>query len=1143
MMRAEKAPGIIMAVVSKGGGALANSDDRETGTSILYGPSGRATGRMPDSITMLRTLGPLAVKSWARDPETGEPVARGYDSAKNFRCEVQPIGGIEELSALLIELERARTTFIIRGELVPGSENADGTVWRQHLPNKEDGKVRFKEPEGGRRWAMLDFDKVEMPTAVDLIGDPEGAVEHLIGRLPSAFQDVSFHWQLSASAGMGSRDQLSAHVWFWLDRGVTDTELKAWVRSTGLPIDTALFTPTQPHYTGTPIFQRGLVDPLRRRSGLWRGLWDDVEFPEVEFPEPSEPGSSGGGSPLSDVHGFGGKLALLGDGAGLRGFHAVLRDSVASWAGSLSIDDATSQQEALKAWLRDAIDAAPKNPGRPSSEIQRYKSNKYLDDIIGGAIDKFSRVPMETSPHFDPDFVSADEAGRLIRQHVAGFFNAVAERGPEDPAPQVGIRSSAGVGKTKLVIDGLIALPDLAKRNIHVFAPTHRLCEEWLERLQDAAKAAGAHVRARVMRGRSHGAPDEPMCAKWAFAEEVAQRGLPVRTTLCERTRKKPNVDGEKSEPIIERCEHFDACPYIAQFQDLRPAIRIWPHEYLALPRPAGVPDPGFVVVDERFWPVLVDDDSFGLDRLVADHGWQPHRLGESDWLPAPGRDVMMSPMDVVRTLSWDTRAALEAGQPLKPALRGLGYTKEHLQRAQKVELTARTFHSIHPDQPIEQQQAALALTPDPEALVFWRLWSLMESEWDLPGDDFVRIELRRAWPEPGSGEKRDRVFLHWQREAWASGFPVLIIDADVDQRITGIFLPELVVHEVAVDRRAHVVQIRDTTVSKHKLLTAPKADDRLADVQALIDAVAWAGSRALVAAPKGIADKLAPPAGAELTHFGALRGADRWRNLDTSIIVGREQPSVDAIEGLMRALFWDRPEPLQLVKPNDQGRRFLTETARGYRMRDGSLRGSRVWVHPDPDGQRVLEQIRECESAQAIDRLRLIHGDEKTVIVVSSTPLDLTVDELVTWSELMPCRITRALMKHGAVPLSGSEAARSCPGFWKTSKAAEHDISRSKIKYSQPLNGKYPQTFNYIQLRVWGYLINCTYRRPGQRGRASRAIVDCRHGDPRRTLEQLVGPIHSFTVETVEDASDETTVAKAETPHAAGGIHRMLTL
>jgi hypothetical protein len=147
-----------------------------------------------------------------------------------------------------------------------------------------------------------------MPTAIDVVADPEGAVFHLVSLLPACLQDVSFHWQLSSSAGIGPNLGLSVHLWFWFDRAVTDTELSLWAERDNVPIDTALFRTVQPHYTAAPLFI-GTSDPLPRRSGFWKGLDDVVCFPIIEAPTLREKSSGYAGS--STALGFEGKLELL----------------------------------------------------------------------------------------------------------------------------------------------------------------------------------------------------------------------------------------------------------------------------------------------------------------------------------------------------------------------------------------------------------------------------------------------------------------------------------------------------------------------------------------------------------------------------------------------------------------------------------------------------------------------------------------------------------------------------------------------------------------------------------------------------------------------------------------------------------------
>jgi hypothetical protein len=47
--------------------------------------------------------------------------------------------------------------------------------------------------------------------------------------------------------------------------------------------------------------------------------------------------------------------------------------------------------------------------------------------------------------------------------------------------------------------------------------------------------------------------------------------------------------------------------------------------------------------------------------------------------------------------------------------------------------------------------------------------------------------------------------------------------------------------------------------------------------------------------------------------------------------------------------------------------------------------------VHPDQRVQAVVEQGREAEMVQAIDRLRLIHNEKrKTVYILCSVPVDI---------------------------------------------------------------------------------------------------------------------------------------------------------
>jgi hypothetical protein len=203
-------------------------------------------------------------------------------------------------------------------------------------------------------------------------------------------------------------------------------------------------------------------------------------------------------------------------------------------------------------------------------------------------------------------------------------------------------------------------------------------------------------------------------------------------------------------------------------------------------------------------------------------------------------------------------------------------------------------------------------------------------------------------------------------------------------------------------------------------------------------------------------------------------------------IILGREQPSVRGAERLAKAIWYDTKEPIHCIPAGPKGRVQYPERRRSYTMRDGSRHSVKVKVHPDRRVQAVVHQVREAEMIQAIDRLRLIHRPrEKTMYILCNIPLDLPVDGLVTWRELVgDGRLEQALERceengWDALPLAPAELARLFPELWGTEKAAERWLGNN------PLNP-------YIStIRLWGVIH--LYRPNGRRGKWSKALV--RHG------------------------------------------------
>lgn len=231
-----------------------------------------------DSITILRTRGPLATKTWRTDG-----TLKGYDDACWFTVEERPLNSIYDLARVLSEIERDPRSCVIRGRLKPDAAEIQRDVL-QSVPPAE-GQFRRKGglfDDVAHHWVMLDVDGFE--PKVDPIADPVEAIsEFLIAKLP-AFCATTFYWQMSSSAGHPSKSGLRAHLWFWLSTPATSEQVKAWSQTTGAQVDRALFNPVQVHYTAAPVFAADVADPVPKRSGVCEGLATDdvsIEMPEV----------------------------------------------------------------------------------------------------------------------------------------------------------------------------------------------------------------------------------------------------------------------------------------------------------------------------------------------------------------------------------------------------------------------------------------------------------------------------------------------------------------------------------------------------------------------------------------------------------------------------------------------------------------------------------------------------------------------------------------------------------------------------------------------------------------------------------------------------------------------------------------------
>lgn len=498
-----------------------------------------------------------------------------YEKAEfclRYSYKTRPAGNIHELSELLMGLESDRHSIIIRGQLAEDVDT-DKPMRRRLYRSDRSEPNEFPFLDVPASWVMIDVDKLALPEELRVTKDTLACVEYAIGLLPAEFQDSSVFWQMSGSAGVLDDGDISAHLYYWLDKPMANDVLRQWAKGCDRRlVDPAVFNAVQPHYTAAPLFGEGCVDPFPdSRSGLIKRANATVCLEVIQPPTESKQARAASHTTLdlSDdrVRGFSNILNTLGDHDGGSGFNEPLLRAVASYVSKVGGQEAIEQKDWLFHYLRQSIDEANQS-SHSAEEIRRYKSKEYLDGLFNGAIDKYGdnkQIP----PYFDVTPLTLEEGETKLEQTIDDFaeqvavFNSSEENMMTMKTPQLAIKATAGLGKTSRIIKRLIAASALKHGDVHYFVPTHRLSKELVEDLEKeldfdlppsvveslGGEGEGVYKRVRLISGRGQlDATGRTMCWKNELAQEVAKLGLNVSSTLCAQGAKK--------------CEYYEQCGY-----------------------------------------------------------------------------------------------------------------------------------------------------------------------------------------------------------------------------------------------------------------------------------------------------------------------------------------------------------------------------------------------------------------------------------------------------------------------------------------------------------------------------------------------------------------------------------------------------
>ncbi|MGC9419820.1 MAG: hypothetical protein ACP5EN_12690 [Rhodovulum sp.] len=570
--------------------------------------------------------------------------------------------------------------------------------------------------------------------------------------------------------------------------------------------------------------------------------------------------------------------------------------------------------------------------------------------------------------NFSPRWCEPGEARVDLRTAMDEAFDRSVRYhdNPVAPAPAFAFKVSPGLGKTSTALRllGQHAAALLEHGHVAVYVPTLDLAD----RASEDFRLVAPTVPCEVIRGRDAMNPETgvKMCCRSDLVRRISGLVPSITRAVCEGR--------HEGEVVKAPCAR--GCPYLAQ-RNHRHRVLFTAHAYLN----SGVPVPGDIalqIIDEKVWSTLAHVRSLSVE----------------DWLSDPFSDLDSGLSGVHRVVRMKLLEALIEGRPVLETLRQAGVSKDDLEALSRHEFETAPVLELRPDLlPERNQQRIDGFDRHAWSICVGRgqIFRQLSACFDRETTD--RLSLSQ---EDRNGQRRKVIRLHRCRTL-SEDIPTLFLDADADPDITDLLRPGTVFQTIEARPRAEVVQTTESTLSNAYLLHPQQGKARRVKVLSVLrrEVERAAGQGVLVVATKAVLsvlhadigqtatetdDDLARPLlGATARWFGPrMQGVNDFENYATIVVVGRLQPSVAAVEDMTRCLFGDEEKGLVLPVGGS-----LKNTQAKRLMADGNLTPAKIQDHPDARASSILYQMRECQSLQAIARLRLISADRPKRVVI----------------------------------------------------------------------------------------------------------------------------------------------------------------
>jgi hypothetical protein len=632
-------------------------------------------------------------------------------------------------------------------------------------------------------------------------------------------------------------------------------------------------------------------------------------------------------------------------------------------------------------------------------------------------------------------------------------------------ARRLQIKAPAGLGKTHAVISNLHKCKGMI---IWFLCPNHRLAEEIKEKID----AECEDVESYVYKGRN-----KENCKRYQLVKKAGKEGIDIQKNLCK------NED--------KTCPYFFECPYQEQLIDFKEesitakedktTVIIMAHNYLVAH--CSAPPPDLVIVDETHWQIFTQVNSIKIRELerLAD----PKTEYYNDYIKF--LDALKNNLEFTQVFL--SKLSEENQKHAKKAL-------EHVEKF----LSSKNRTNFKPSSSDESIKVSLESYSNQTIRNAIKLFENICFELDNKKPFVTSLDYNA---------ENDCFEIFTRKQNFINAeIPVLLIDASADYEINKYIWGErLESVEFHAKRNVNITQVKRLTFSKSSLgigYNGNEHEDKAQRKQLIefIDNLAEesAKEKILVVASKKVIEFLNDqfPANVITGHFGALRGSNEYEKIKTAIIIGREEPQSRAIESLARCLMSRSKNYIMSNWPD-----YETKTIK-RRLIDDTFEEERVRFLTYPLCNKVLNQIREQEIEQALDRLRLINSSEtKKVYLLTSIVIDEEISESKNWNEIirntkMDKAIQFALKKAKAFPLSATGILSATPNdLWYTRNAVKSYITR---------NGGVKWVVNLIKYYIQNDpLLHVKYRTNGARGKPSEALISANEEDPKHALEMVL--------------------------------------